>query len=592
MIETIVHDRCSFLAALLLTFATAPLGLGQATVRLNVDSLQVYANEPFVVTIRVNDFTECGSPSFPDIPNCVIRELAGGMDSVRTTIVNGRKSVSRTRTYLYEVTPRKAGQLVIPPVSVEVDGRTIQTEKVRLTVRPSEIEELFAVDISCARQRIYIGQRVRLIMTIWVKPVRTQGRRLSTNDMMSFLYPIEFGPFPTDNIQTDTRHLDQPDGSSELYYIYQTWTDFVPDRPGRLSFDEVAVGIKYPTRLTRDLFGKFRPASYRNLRARPKVQEIEVLSLPPNGRPANFTGAVGTYNITVIAEPTSVRVGDPITLTIEIRGDGPIETLPPPDLAADPFLPVSFRVPREKLAGEANGSRKRFTQVIRAARANVTEIPAIEYPYFDPDLELYIVALSTPIPLVVAPAAELDAEALVEIAGVPSEQPTAELRVLDGLRGNETHEHELLRGASTLSLHALVLVMFVPPAIFLLAWGGATYVQRRGPVQRRSGNALRNARRRLERARSLPPREAVAEVAAALAGYLADRLNEPVARFTGQTAVEFLQQRQITPETLNRWRDVIERCEQTSFGGIANGDTATLSKQARECLRALERERL
>ena len=99
----------------------------------------------------------------------------------------------------------------------------------------------------------------------------------------------------------------------------------------------------------------------------PVITVPDALPLPTEGRPESFTGAVGKYDISALAVPTNVRVGDPIELVIDIRGDL-IETLPAPDLTAIPRLTEDFRVPAETLAGTVSGDRKRFTQRIRAKR--------------------------------------------------------------------------------------------------------------------------------------------------------------------------------------------------------------------------------
>lgn len=583
--------RRRWLALLLIGLGAPPL-LAQAAVRLEVAHREVYVNEPFTVTVRVSDFQECDPPKLPSITDCTVTELEGGSDSSYTSIINGRRTASRSRTYVFELTAEAVGELVIPPFSVNVDGRTLQTDPARLTVKASDANELLAVEIACDRQRVYVGQRVRLTMTIWVKPQPIQGQRLGIRDMLRFIRPINFGPFPIDNVNTGSQRLANPDGTTETYFTYQTWTDYVPDRPGRLSFDDIVVGMQYPMSMSRDLFGGWQVQSVRNLRARPRVADVEILPLPDNGRPPNFTGAVGTFELIVTASPTSVRVGDPIKLQIDIRGDGLIETLPPPNLAADPRLTQSFRVPDEELPGEASGSRKRFTATIRAVHAGVEEIPPIEYAYFDPDREMYVVALSDAIPLSVVPAAELDAAALAEISGVTAEPNAPQLRALDGLRANETRESQLLCSATPVGLLTLAAVTFAPAAVFLLAWGSALVSQSRTPGRRRRQSALRTARRRLEHARRLPPTAAAAEVATAFAGYLADRLDQPAARFTGRAAIDFLHTQNLADETVAGCRQLVDRCEQASFGGLTDGDSATLADEAHDCLRALERERL
>ena len=48
--------------------------------------------------------------------------------------------------------------------------------------------------------------------------------------------------------------------------------------------------------------------------------EVREIPLP---RPATFCGGIGNYRLAASAKPTSLRVGDPLTLTLEIeRGPG------------------------------------------------------------------------------------------------------------------------------------------------------------------------------------------------------------------------------------------------------------------------------
>jgi hypothetical protein len=585
------HTVQAVFVTLLLLGASAVPAFAQASVSMDVQPDEAHANEPFTVAIRVENFSRCEQPEFPDLPGAIVRPVEGGGESVSTTVINGRKTVSRSRAYTFQVTPQQAGELVIPPIKLVVDGRTVQTESVRVKVNPSDAQQLLWVEITSDRQRIYVGQRVRLVMTIYVKPLQAQGSRISAVDMMGFLRAMNFGPFPTKNIERDARKVDQSNGGAQTYFTYQTSTDYVPDRPGLLNFDDIQVMMQYPLRVTRDIFGQLQATAYRTLVATPKPSDVSVLPLPAKGRPANFTGAVGTFDLTVLAEPTAVRVGDPIKLIIEIHGDGPLETLPPPDLASDPKLTDGFRVPREELAGEVVGGRKRFTQVVRAERADVTEIPQLEYPYFDPDRELYVVALSSPIPLKVMPAAELATATLVERGDASSGNGQA-LHALDGLRGNETSESRLLARTEPVSLKALAVATFAPPAAYLIAWACLAYAQAGGSVRQRRQRALRQARARLALAQKLPPREAAAEITAALAGYLADRLNEPPARFTGRAAAGFLAEHNASAAVREQWQNLSERCEQISFGGLAADTPASLADRADQCLHAMERERL
>ncbi|MBU0637816.1 MAG: BatD family protein [Planctomycetes bacterium] len=571
--------------------AMAPAS-AQATVELKVGEREAFVREPLLVEVHVVDFDECEQPTFPDVPDCTVVPLGGGLDSRQSYMVQGRFAEYHSRIYRFELTPHKAGELRIPPVTVAVDGKALQTRAVRLPVRASDADELLAVEISCPRERIYVGQRVRLIMTIWVKPALAFGRRLSGNQMMEFFERSDFGPFPT-RVTVGEREWEAADGTKQLYYTYESVADYVPDRPGRLTFDELSVGMSYPVRFGRTIFGDPQVADQRRLRARPKVAVTEVLPLPSAGRPPSFAGAVGTYDLTVTAKPTTVRVGDPIELTIEIRGTGPIEILPAPALTTNSLLTESFRVPRETLAGEVDGNRKRFTQIVRAKRADVTELPPLEYAYFDPDSSSYEIARSDAIPLRVTAAESLAVADLADIVTAPQVEQGRDLRPLDGLRDNERSAAALLTRRHSVRSSQVVAVTLAPPAVFLMVWGGMAYVQSRsGDVgRRRRQGALFNARRRLAQTRHAPARARAREVEAALAGYLADRCNAPPARLTGRAAIDFLTERAVNPETRQRWADVLARCEQASFGGV-DADADAIADAARECLVRLERERL
>jgi len=578
---------------LLVLALAVPSLRAQPSVELRIEQRELYVNEPFVVEIRVENFEQCEPASFPEIPDCVVRVLPGGADSSQVLIINGRMRRTRTRTYQYELTAGKAGELVIPAVSVKVDGKALETKPRRLTVHRSDAGELLWAEITCDRTRLYVGQQARFTLTVGVKPAEAGRYTLREREMRGRFGGSNFGPFPAEvNIGQTQRTM--PDGSRQLYYTYEMSTDYVADHPGTLTFDDVVIGMSYPTRFERDMFLDLRVVGSRRLRVRPRVSPIEVLPLPAEARPAGFNGAVGRYHISVTARPISVRVGDPIELTIDISSDGPLETLAPPDLTTQTRLTESFRVPGETLAGEVVGGRKRFKQIIRAKHADVTEIPPIEYPHFDPEREQYAIAASEPVPLSVSAAELLDMADLTEITTPPPERPAAGLEPLRGLRGNETSEAALLASVQPIGMAHVLLAAGTPALAFFVFWGcGAIgQVRRRNPVRRRRQAALRNARQRLNQARTLPPRDLAREVTAALTGYLADRVNEPAARFTGRAATDFLQQRGVKPDLRDRWSKVIERCELASYGGTTESDAESIAEQARACLTLAEKERL
>jgi hypothetical protein len=560
--------------------AGAPLLRAQPSVQLKLESRELFVGEAVSLAIQVSDFQTCEPPEVPTLVSATLVIRPEASESSFTQIVNGRMTQTHSREYRGELVPLAVGELVIPPITVRVNGEPQQTQPVRLVVKPSDADELLSVEISVAgRKRIYVGQRVPLTMTVWVKPVRFGGQLADAGDMLRALRPVDFGPFPHQVARTGRGQ--RPGGEAkDVYYSYEFTTEHTPERPGQLTFDNIVVGAEYPV-------GRGR----RNLRARPRVEPLEILPVPQEGRPASYAGAVGVYDIKATAQPTDVRVGDPIELTIELFGDGPVATLPPPLLAENAALADAFRIPGEQLAGETVDARRRFKVTLRAKRDDVREVPAIEYPYFDPTAERFVVARSAPLPLRVSPAAEVAAP---EVATPARPASTAALTALDGLRDIETDERRLLATPTPLTSALVLATALGPPAAFAVVWALTALHQARAadPRQRRRRAALRTALGKVSGARSLSTAEGAGRLSAALREYLSDRTGEPAARFAGAGALEFLRQRGASPELIERARTLIQRCDELTYAGGAVGDVDGLCAEATACLKALERQRL
>jgi hypothetical protein len=559
--------------------AEAVAAAGEPTVELSLKGRQQFVNEPFEIQIIVNDFRECEPPELPMLPNAKL-VLGGAQMFSSVEIINGRRRDSYRRIYPIGVTATAPGELVIPPITVVADGRKLETGELRVSIRPSDAEDLFVIEVSAGRSRLYVGQRTTLTMTLWVKPPTDGVFTLDPQEVRARFYGSNLGPFKPTVTSIGRRSRPDSKGKSTTYYVYEFKEDYIADRPGPLNFDDVEIGLRYP-----------QGNRERNLRPAPRVQPVEVIPLPQEGRPPSFNGAVGLYDISVSAAPTRVRVGDPIELKVELFGDGPVSTLPPPLLTANPDLVSGFRLPSEALTGDMHGARRRFNVIVRPQRPEITEIPAIEYPYFDPDAERYVIARSAPIPISVAPAEQLAPSSITGPA--PSEAGAgATATPLDGLRDVRTDTNELLRRDRAVTWPQVATVTLAPPAAFLITWGCGAFVRssNSNPARRRRQAALRSAMRRFERAAALPPREQAREITAGLAEYLADRFDEPAAKLAGRDGADFLRARGVSPALIDEWATLIEQCEAVAFAGISAEQSAVLLERARACASRLERE--
>ncbi|HEY2026390.1 MAG TPA: BatD family protein, partial [Gemmatimonadaceae bacterium] len=134
---------------------------------------------------------------------------------------------------------------------------------------------------------------------------------------------------------------------------------------------------------------------------------------PADGRPSDYAGAVGNVRATATVASTSARMGDPLILTLRLEGTGNVKLLPRPVLTigwasialADERVTVDSSAPRVR-------GTKEFDWLLTPRLAGRRTVPAIRYPFFDPDRADYELSVADSIVVDVASAALASADTL------------------------------------------------------------------------------------------------------------------------------------------------------------------------------------
>jgi hypothetical protein len=295
----------------------------------------------------------------------------------------------------------------------------------------------------------------------------------------------------------------------------------------------------------------------------------------------------------VAATPTEVSVGDPITLTLTIRGTGRMDLLQAPLLAGQETLTADFRVPDDELAGTLSGMVKTFNQVIRVKHDNVTEIPPIAFSYFDPQAEQYVTIKSDPIPLEVKESTRLAVSGLAGSRNAVKERTTLAL-VESGLLANYgdvevlLRQHSMSLGWGTWGLAASGPLLCL--ACLLTRWHRDRMLGDSGFRRRRF--ARKTAMAAIHRAATEAGEPtSVSSIAAAVTGYVADRCNLPPGSVTRSDALRELRSRNLSPELVDEIDVLLAECETAQYGGSPDAAAGGLAGRARRCVDALEERR-
>ncbi len=437
---------CVIVAAMLLSGASYAAA---AEVRTGLSARETYVGQPVVLRVQIANATTAEQPKLPEVDGVSIRPLGSPSRSTQVTVINGKTTTTTTQTFAYELTPQRAGTFQIPPFTVDADGKSQQTRAIEFVASKSETGDLLFVEIAGKQKEIYVGQSLDVTLKIWIRPYsdRRLKVKLSEGDMWQLISErTEWGPF-AERIQQLAEQDQRPvgkevlrkdaEGAEHSYYLYQLDATIYPKRPGTIDGDNVKIVVNYPTALGRsrgmfaDFFGDaggpgapfddedFSPfgaqltvQTVRPLVAQAVVEPINVLPIPTAGRPADYRGAVGQYQIAIDATPTHVKSGDPINLLIGVSGTGPMELVQAPPLAELPELTADFKVPNEPLAGFVKGDRKIFQTTIRPRKPGITQIPSVPFSFFDPTTGKFETVHSKPVSIQVEQAEMLALDAV------------------------------------------------------------------------------------------------------------------------------------------------------------------------------------
>ena len=580
------------LGMLLMLLATATaVAAGEA--KLEVPDRAGEVGSSLRVDIIITNAVDNAPPNMPDVEGLRIERLS--RPSVRESwgrIGTGQSVHTREVIWTFGVTADHAGEYTIPEFEINVDDTIALTKPFTLSFVDGQAKDLLRVAVDGTQNAIYLGESTTVSLKIWIKPYNDGRSKVDPAGMWSLLLPTsDFGPF-TQAIQrqrSQGRVVQVPGveaGKPGLAYLYEVQAEVQPDRVGLFDASTIRLDMQYPLRIARG-----RILNSENISASPSPSDLEVLPLPTDDQPDWFSGAVGRYDFDVTASPTDVAVGDPITLTMTIRDRSrraaDLALLQAPALDRMPELEADFRVPREQLGGSVQGRTKTFTQTIRADNDAVSEIPALPFAYFDPMSRTYKTSWSQPIPLVVSASAQISTEDVLAASGPIQKTPESLRTVAGGILANYTGPQLLEDQSSRPGFGWLLLLLLPPLAVIGTATAHRHRMQLNGDSGRaRARTALRTARGRLDHATG------IADIAAALTGYIADRLNLPEGGLTRQDIVTRLNDVDVPRAIIDQVDAVLIDCEQRHFAGGVDTHDATLAAHAGACIDALEGARL
>ena len=559
---------------------------------------QVAVGEQFRLTYTINTQDVKGFRA-GNIPN-ELEVLMGPSTSTQSSfqMVNGHTSSTSSVTYTYIVVATKNGTFTIPPARATVDGKTITSNELRIKVsgqaqqghqqgrqqngrvgediRPSGTaisgSDLF-IKVSASKQRVREQEPILLTYKVYTLVGLTQ---LSGKmpDLKSF-YTREV-PLPQEkSFKVETYNGRQ--------YRTVTWQQYVmfPQATGKLEIPSITYdGIVVQQNRNVDPFEAFfnGGSGYVEVKKQIKAPAITIHVDPLPQRPAQFSGGVGSYNISAELDKKEVKANDPINLRVVVSGCGNMKLLKQPVVKMPKDFDSYDAKVTDKTKLTTNGLEGSIVYDFLAVprHQGIYEIPAIEYTYFDTKTNSYKTLHTEPFTLKVAKG-----DGQTTVSSFAGQEDVKQLaNDIRYIHTGDAAQHGIndFFFASTGYWVALVVLLATFISLFVVFRRRA--IENANLVKQRAGKANKVAVKRLKKAAKLmkagKDAEFYDEVLRALWGYVGDKLSMPVDQLSRENISQKLSVYQVSEETISQFIGALDECE---FARYAPGDaTGNMNK--------------
>lgn len=556
---------------------------------------QVSKNKVAVGEVFQIAFTLEGSGTNLTYPNFKDFDIyAGPNQSQSVSMVNGH--VSQSITISFFLAAKHEGKFVIGPATIVAGGQKLETKSIAIEVSKGAAqqpqagatqsqgqaaaneknqyasavsnEDLF-VRTFLSKTKCYLGEQITLTQKVY-----------SRVDLRGF-QNVKFPPYngfwsqqEDDNKQISLQ-TENIDGIN--YYVAEYNKVFLfPQRTGKITIEPVELECivrRQTKRAPRNIFEQFFGAGgYEDIavKVKSKPVSVEVIDLPQDNKPQDFTGAVGSFSYKTEISKDRVKANDAFNLKLTISGRGNIKLVEPLKLN----LPESFEVYDPKVnesiktIGGVSGS-KTYDYLIIPREKGEFVINNLNFSYFDADKKQYITIPSPDINLTILEGEAGSAQVIAPAKRDVKESENDIRYIKTGNLGLQKEEGEFFGSA----LHYALLI--APIAAFgLILYGVRLRIKANSDVRAvKERKAAKMAKKQLVLAEKYmhagKKDEFFNEILNALHKYIGHKFGLSIIDLSKEKISEMLIAKQVSTETTEQLINALNTCEYAKYAPSA-----------------------
>lgn len=513
-----------------------------------------------------------GNVPTPQVPGL---DISNTGNSTSFSIVNGQ--MSSVVTVTFSVSAERPGEYVIPAMEADIGGQRIRTQPLTLTVtKPgspsvSQIKsgsQMAFMRLTLPDKKVYPGEMIAGELQIYFRDDVQTYRDFQFTGMPAEGFTVgKMAQGTTERVRVGNR----------VYTVIPISIALTADTTGTLSVGPISASVVIVVAGENGQWGPFGGfggffggGQPKQITLATEPVNATALPLPSANVPANFSGAVGDYTMSVSAGPTNVAVGDPVTVRVQISGRGSLDSISLPNLSGwrdfKIFSPTSKTDTSDDLGDEGS---KTFEEIVTPENASVHDLPPISFSFFNPDDGHYHTLTQPATPLVVA---AVGATPLPAIAGTSGQNAAPQPRqdivpIRENLGGLAQASAPLMTRPGFLALQGVPVLAFISA----LVWRRRTDNLANNPRLRRRRaveNLMAGGLDALDRfAAGNKSHEFFAMLFRLLQEELGERLDCPAISIT-EADVDALVARGARPETVGSLRELFQACNQARYAAV------------------------
>lgn len=350
-------------------------------------------NERVRIDFEMNqDGDNFNPPSFEGF-----RVVGGPNQAISNSWISGKRSYSKT--YSYFLAPQKRGNLTIGQATIEVDGQVYKTTPVKVEItaaidKPKDgtnpdylASENVHLVAEVSKSNPYLNEAITVVYKLYV------SNDVSITSNWREIDSPKYADFWSQNIDSRGNfkiYEGKYKGQDYRYVILRT-TVLYPQKSGKLNIEPLTLDVPIDVKGNRrDLFGR-RLMTRVNKTISAGNRTIDVKPLPEEGKPLNFTGAVGEFELGVTSNKLQLDANESLELKVQVSGKGNLKLFDLPSVKLPSSLEIYEPLRQDKIRTQARGMSGSAVETYTVVPQYKGKYPIrpITFSYFDPKTEKY-----------------------------------------------------------------------------------------------------------------------------------------------------------------------------------------------------------